>query len=165
MHSSSQISYVAANIPGELRMLDVIRDRLKAAKDIAMSVSFLRYSGLGLIIDDLKMLAEQGSRIRILTSTYLGITQPDALSELLKIKGIDCRVHVTGLLQPATLKTSVGFHTKMFIFKNGYTECWVGSSNLTKGGLVSNIEANLILGLFLFHLMLLLSQSLIHVAP
>jgi HKD family nuclease len=136
-------NYVATNIPGELRMLDVLRDRLKDSREIAISVSFLRFSGFGLIVDDLKTFVERGGRVRILTSTYLGITQPEALQQLSKIIGVECRVHVAGFTNLSPIKGSTGFHTKLFIFINSHKECWVGSSNLTKGGLVSNIEANL----------------------
>jgi superfamily II DNA or RNA helicase/HKD family nuclease len=137
------INYVASNIPGELRMLDVLRDRLRDSQEIAISVSFLRHSGLGLIIDDLKTFAERGGQARILTSTYLGITQPDALHQLSKIAGVECRVHVAGFANLTPTKGNTGFHTKFFIFTKGTKQCWVGSSNLTKGGLASNIEANL----------------------
>lgn len=136
-------NYVASNIPGELRMLDVLRDGLRDSREIAISVSFLRYSGLGLIVDDLKTFVERGGRIRILTSTYLGITQPEALQQLSKIAGVECRVHVAGFSSLSPTKGNTGFHTKLFIFKKGHKECWVGSSNMTKGGLASNIEANL----------------------
>lgn len=140
-HTST--NFVASNIPGELRMLDVLRDRLRDSREIAISVSFLRYSGLGLIVDDLKTFVERGGRVRILTSTYLGITQPEALQQLFKISGVECRVHVAGFTGLSPTKGDTGFHTKLFIFKNGHKECWVGSSNMTKGGLASNIEANL----------------------
>ena len=143
MFPNIPVNYVASNIPGELRMLDVLRDRFRDSQEIAISVSFLRYSGLGLIVDDLKSFVERGGRVRILTSTYLGITQPEALQQLFKITGVDCRVHVAGFSNLSPTKGNTGFHTKLFIFKNGHKECWVGSSNMTKGGLASNIEANL----------------------
>ncbi len=138
-----QTNYVASNIPGELRMLDVLRDRLRNSQEIAISVSFLRYSGLALILDDLNAFIKRGGQVRILTSTYLGITQPEALRELFKIAGVECRIHVAGFTNLSPTKENTGFHTKLFIFKNGHNECWVGSSNMTKGGLASNIEANL----------------------
>lgn len=143
MISHIPTKYVASNIPGELRMLDVLRDRLRDSQEIAISVSFLRYSGLGLIVDDLKNFVERGGRVRILTSTYLGITQPEALQQLFKITGVECRIHVASFANLSPTKGNTGFHTKLFIFKNGRKECWVGSSNMTKGGLASNIEANL----------------------
>jgi len=115
-------NYIASNIPGELRMLDIMRDRLRDSRDIAISVSFLRYSGLGLIVDDLKKFVQRGGRARILTSTYLGITQPDALQQLSKIAGVECRVHVAGFKNLSLAKGNTGFHTKLFIFKNSHRE-------------------------------------------
>lgn len=140
---SESTKFVASNLPGEIRMLDVLRAKLGDSTDVAISVSFLRYSGLALIIEDLKRFIERGGRVRIITSTYMGITQPEALKQLIQIKGLECRLHVTGASSPLDSKSYTGFHTKLFIFKNGHKECWVGSSNLTKGGLASNIEANL----------------------
>ena len=134
---------IVANLPGHLRMVDVLRNGLKTAHDIAFSVSFLRYSGLGLLIDELKAFSDRGGRARILTSTYLGITQPDALRSLVNITGVECRVHVAGFCNLPTKKATIGFHTKFFIFRNSGATCWVGSSNFTKGGLAANIEANL----------------------
>lgn len=124
-------------------MLDALRQGLRTSNEIVISVSFLRYSGLSLIIADLKAFTERGGRAKILTSTYLGITQPEALNSLLNVTGIDCRIHVAGFVKLPNPTVITGFHTKFYIFNNGRKECWVGSSNLTKGGLSSNIEANL----------------------
>lgn len=127
---------LATNLPGQLRMLDVIRRALKTAENVAISVSFLRFSGLQLLVDDLKRFTARGGRVRLLTSTYLGITQPEALRVLATIKGAEVRVHLAkNPLQ--------GFHPKFFVFQGAQTECWVGSSNISKGGLTSNVEANL----------------------
>lgn len=137
------MNYVVTNISGQTRMVDVLRKGLRSADKIAISVSFLRYSGLGLVLDDLRSFTARGGRARILTSTYLGITQPDALNTLLSIEGIESRIHVAGFSSIRPVNASAGFHTKFYIFRNGIAECWVGSSNLTKGGLASNLEANL----------------------
>jgi len=120
-------------------MLDVVRTALQTATEIAISVSFLRYSGLGLIADDLKKFGARGGRIRFLTSTYMGITQPEALRALQSFEGVQCRVHVPG----HGGCRATGFHTKVYVFSGASNECWVGSSNFSKGGLATNIEANL----------------------
>ncbi len=121
-------------------MLDVVRSGLRRADEVALSVSFVRFSGLQLLVDDLKALVARGGRARILTSTYMGITQPAALRVLATLEGVAVRVHVArqvGFQQ-------VGFHPKFFVFSGDTMECWVGSSNLSKGGLTTNIEANLL---------------------
>lgn len=134
MRSSHALS-TASNHPLRQRMLDVIRRELGLADHVDIAVSFLRFSGLGLILDDLIRFRTRGGRLRLLTSTYLGVTQPDALRVL------------ASLLEPCELKlydgSSSGFHVKLFAFRRGtLSSCWVGSSNLTKGGLASNLELN-----------------------
>lgn len=118
-------------------MLEALRAGLASASDMAMSVSFLRYSGLQLIVDDLVKFTASGGCARILTSTYLGITQPEALRALSTIDGVSVRVHV------AQQKGAAGFHPKFVVFQGTERECWVGSSNLSKGGLTANVEANM----------------------
>ncbi len=120
------------NLPNDTRMLDIVRDGLIWANEAAFAVSFVRCSGLSLLLDSLKKFSCRDAKLRLLTSTYLNITQPDALESLLSIEGIECRVQ--------TGKTP--FHTKFWMF--GDNQVWVGSSNLTRGGLTSNIEWNLV---------------------
>lgn len=114
-------------------MLDAVREGLAAAEEALLAVSFTRCSGLQLLVDPLQEVARRG-RVRILTSTYQQITQPEALEALLGMDGVDCRVQ----------EGSTGFHAKFWWFrgKSG-AECWAGSSNLTKGGLATNLEWNI----------------------
>ena len=129
---------LATNLPGQLRMLDVIRTHLEDAETMLLSVSFLRFSGLQLIIDDLVRFTENGGRARVLTSTYMSHTQPEALRQLASLEGVEARLHF------ANPDKADGFHPKFLVF-DGLSggSCWVGSSNLSKGGLTSNVEANL----------------------
>lgn len=120
------------NLPNDTRMLDIVRDGLKWADEAAFAISFTRCSGLSLLLDTLMQFGERRARLRLLTSTYLNITQPDALESILNLKGVECRIQ-TG---------RESFHTKFWMFGNHQT--WVGSSNLTRGGLTSNIEWNLV---------------------
>lgn len=136
---SNQSSVLVSNLPGERRMLDVVRDAMGIADAIAISVSFLRCSGLGLVADEFKQMARRGGRVRFLTSTYLGVTQPEALRALRSLPGVEAKLHVPGSVDGA----GTGFHTKLYVFHAQRSECWVGSSNFSKGGLATNIEANL----------------------
>jgi superfamily II DNA or RNA helicase/HKD family nuclease len=122
------------NLPDDTRMLDVVREGLATADDVRIAVSFTLCSGLGLLIDPLKELADRGGRARILTSTYQSVTQPAALDTLLALPGVEARVQ----------HGPVGFHTKFWWFGGEHAgECWAGSSNLSKGGLTTNLEWNL----------------------
>lgn len=121
------------NLPGDARMLDVVRRGLDNADDVRIAVSFTRCSGLGLLIDPLREVADRGGRVRILTSTYQSVTQPEALETLRRLPCVETRVQMG----------AVGFHTKFWWFHGDTgSECWAGSSNLSKGGLATNIEWN-----------------------
>lgn len=56
-----------------------LKKSMEGADQIDIIVSFLMESGVRIILDDLKHALDRGSRIRILTGNYLGITQPSAL--------------------------------------------------------------------------------------
>ena len=101
------------NLPDDTRMLDVVRAGLANADDVRIAVSFTRCSGLGLLIDSLKDLADRGGRARILTSTYMSVTQPAALDSLRTLEGVEARVQ----------SGPVGFHTKFW---------WFGTSTDTR---------------------------------
>ena len=122
------------NLHDDVRMLDVVRSALDRASDVSIAVSFTRCSGLGLLIDPIQSVIDRGGTVRVLTSTYQAVTQPDALDTLRRIPGLEARVQ----------SGPVGFHTKFWWFDgDSGGERWAGSSNLSKGGLSTNLEWNL----------------------
>lgn len=130
---------IVTNLPGQRRMLDVVRDALRSAKNVSIAVSFFRYSGFGLVADDLKAFEQRGGHLRLLVSTYMYVTQPEALSAVLTLPNVTGRLHVAR----HGSASDQGFHAKMYVVEDDPAECWVGSSNFTKGGLSTNVEANL----------------------
>ena len=109
-----------------------IKNSIKNAEKIDIIVSFLMESGVKLIFDDLK---NSNAKIRILTSNYLSITQPPALFLLKRLGNkLDLRFYNN---------PNNSFHPKAYIFHNAEnSEIYVGSSNLSKGGLTTSIEWN-----------------------
>lgn len=132
---------VIANLPGQSRMLDVVRGALHSANRLSIAVSFFRYSGFGLIAEELEEFQKRGGELRFLVSTYMGVTQPEALRALLKFPGVTSRLHLAH--QGGGRGRGQGFHAKMYVIEDDPAECWIGSSNFTKGGLSTNVEANL----------------------
>jgi hypothetical protein len=65
------------NLPDDTRMLDVVRLGLSRADDVRIAVSFTRCSGLGLLIDPLQDVVDRGGKVRLLTSTYQAVSQPE----------------------------------------------------------------------------------------
>ena len=81
---------------------------IKNANSIEIIVSFLLESGVKLLINDLKYANDNQTKIRILTSDYLNITQPQALY-LLKKELPDVELHFYD-------NPNKSFHPKSYIF-------------------------------------------------
>jgi len=108
---------------------------LNNCESFDMSVAFIRYSGLQLLLDTFKNLEDRNVPGRILTSTYLNSTEPKALDRLKRFSNIQTRVFVPS--------RDRGFHSKGYLFRQGetYTSI-IGSANITQAALKSNVEWN-----------------------
>jgi len=117
----------------EKKVLTTIKGRLRDCKGYDISVAFITTSGVACIIEQLKNLEESGFSGRILTSTYLNFTQPEALRRLLQFDHLELRI-----------ETKRAFHSKgyLFEFEDGSYDLVLGSSNLTQTALTTNIELN-----------------------
>ena len=97
-------------------------------------VSFIRYSGIQLLISTLDELEKQGIQGEIITSVYLNITDSKALRKLLSYKNIKVKIYNN---------SSESFHTKAYLFeKEKYHSVVIGSSNISQSALYSAEEWN-----------------------
>lgn len=101
-------------------------------------VSFIKKSGYDKIEPFLKSLLDQNIPIRVLTSTYMSITEPVALSKLLDLLGEEnIKLYNGG---------APSFHPKAYFFKSRTdimkSYVLVGSSNISKPALTNGIEWN-----------------------
>lgn len=103
------------------------------ANEIDLAVAFIKSSGLALIFSALAdALGSRGARLRILTSDYLDVTDPQALRQLMLLaeRGADVRVFQSDDSQSFHLKTYICLQTR-----EGH-EIWgaafVGSSNISR---------------------------------
>lgn len=109
---------------------------LKKANSVDIIVSFLMESGVKMLLEELDNALKRGAKIRILTGNYLGITQPSALYLLKKKLGsrVDMRFYN---------EKDRSFHPKSYIFHyGGYSDIYIGSSNISRSALTSGIEWN-----------------------
>ncbi|MGQ9856550.1 MAG: DEAD/DEAH box helicase family protein [Fervidobacterium sp.] len=117
--------------------LKEISEAILKAVEIDIIVSFVLKSGVELLLEPLKTASSNGAKVRVLTSTYLNITEPSALVLLKDSLGdnLDLRVFKY---------EDKHFHPKAYIFEfiNGDGELFVGSSNISKDALTGGIEWN-----------------------
>ncbi len=118
-------------------LLDYLLRNIEKAENIRFNVSFLMETGIKAILPALKEASEKGTPIKILTTRYMGITEPAAIYLLLDQLGeqVDIRFYADN---------HRSFHPKAYIFDyldDG--EIFVGSSNLSLSALTLGVEWNL----------------------
>jgi len=112
-----------------------LKKEFESADRVDLLSAFVVWNGIRIFMDQLTRLRERGVAIRLLTTTYTGITDIRALDELAKI-GVDVKVsYDTG---------STRLHAKAWLFERdtGFSTAYIGSSNLTHTALHEGLEWN-----------------------
>ena len=116
-------------------------NELKEDDEFFFSVAFITDSGLSTLKEALYEVNLKKIKGKILTTNYLNFTDPKSLEFLSKFDNIETKI----IDCDETLKD--GFHTKGYIFKynnQGIIKALIGSSNITRPALMTNIEWNLL---------------------
>ena len=108
---------------------------MQTSDEISFLVSFVRMSGAQLLTRELLELEKRNVPIKILTTTYLNITEAKAIRHLLQFKNVEVKI--------LPLKNE-SFHTKAYLFKRNSNQNTViiGSSNLSHSALINGHELN-----------------------
>ncbi len=133
---------------GDDPFLPHLSQAMARATEIDIAVAFIKATGIRLLMPELleafvPPLSASGPsrRIRVLTSDYLDVTDPEALRLLLLLhdQGGDVRVYVT---------QGTSFHLKAYVFARTASDeliegtAFVGSSNISRQALQDGLEWN-----------------------
>jgi len=128
-------------VGGDDPFLPSLLQAINHATSISIAAAFIRQTGLNLIFTALEDALLCGTKVRILTGDYMGITEPKALRHLLLLQSRGAEIKVF------ESKAKQSFHMKAYIFledannqRDGYA--FIGSSNISKAALLDGLEWN-----------------------
>ena len=119
---------------GSATLIDALRREFEACAVARIAVAFVMNSGLDLIEGPALAALLRGAEVRMLTTDYLGVTEPQALERLTRWHG---RFEARVFSHPRR-----SFHPKAYLFErtDGTGRAFIGSANLSRMGLMEGVE-------------------------
>lgn len=128
-------SDLLVNATGEYRVGHEIEREIISADRVDMLLSFIKWSGVRVLKDQLLHVLERGTPVRVITTVYMGATDREALDFLVE-HGAEVRVSYD------VRRTRL--HAKAWLFhrNSGFTTAYIGSSNLSAAAQLDGLEWN-----------------------
>lgn len=124
------------NSPEDPSLGSELRAEIATADHIDLLCAFVKWHGLRVLEQSLRAARDRGTPIRVITTTYIGATERQALDRLVNEFGAEVKVNYE--------IRSTRLHAKAWLFRrnSGYETAYVGSSNLSKSALLDGLEWN-----------------------
>ena len=114
-----------------------MKDHPLADAFAAVLVSFIKWSGLRLLLPGFEELSQRGGKIRVITTSYMGASDAEAIEWLARLANTTVRVSF------ATERTRLHAKAHSFHRNTGFSTACIGSANMSHAAMTSGLEWNL----------------------
>ena len=123
--------------PADPQLVHELGREMQSADSVDLLVSFIKWSGLRLLMPAFEEITGRGGRVRIITTSYMGASDAEAVEWLARLPNVAIRVSYD------TERTRL--HAKAYHFRrnSGFSSAYIGSANMSHAAMTSGLEWNL----------------------
>jgi superfamily II DNA or RNA helicase len=123
--------------PTDPQLVHELVREMSSADEVDLLVSFIKWSGLRLLMPAFEEIVGRRGKVRIITTSYMGASDAEAIEWLAKLPNVMVRISYD------TERTRL--HAKAYHFRrdSGFSTAYIGSANMSHAAITSGLEWNL----------------------
>ncbi len=136
-HTPLAESSLFTGSPHEPQLAHELLEEMRSADGVDILVSFIKWSGLRLLMPAFEDLRDRQIPVRLITTSYMGASDAPAVEWLAGLPNLEVRVSYD------TERTRL--HAKAYHFKRNsdFSTAYIGSANMSQAAMTSGLEWNL----------------------